>query len=676
MKSRNSNRLPYMDKTTGSQSSSSTVHTRTTSVATTTTTSSSSTTGSGSSSISSNTSPGASPWSSLSPSSSPSPSPSPPSGSAPPCARGGGSGSQQQKPQRRAPGGGAHVRGSTTHTVIIMHDCTQHMMHNRKQKAAAAAATCVSASRSSTASSSSCMGGGPYSRTGTGTEEGRLLWRRTRSGGGGGGDSNGDEDNTTWDYDDYEEEYEEDAGAPVRLVLHSAPLAGRASPQQQGAPLLPTAPHPGGGGGRRRERGGAGAGGGGGGSSNTSSNSSGDEDIASAIASKDGLVLGGTGGTAAVSGGAPRCDISNGDRAAMMQRPRVYKMYCGKPTQLIVLLSRRWRLSHSITEPDVFQAMLSLSCSYAPISDTEPKCYKCKKSTDNEGRVFTAWVSNHTPEIDENGNTEKYTAFVKSLCSSSRDHLGGQILFVLTLGGIAFRSKPIHLRARLKKPRVTASTPTYAKTKRRSSAPLQEVPPESRQPPTPSQTVIHPFPLDFDSRVPAVLNAPFNGSWGTTPPISVRMLYTTFSPVMLSKVLSSSNSIKLTGVTTQKFQVLSLPQDPNIELLNSSAIPPPSPALSAENFNYAASTLMKELTEASRHSTVPLATASLPPSPPLLVIHPQTSQNPDRHLIVLITMYDSVPYAMHYNNYWGSVQNKLILPGAISLVNIIQSWMP
>jgi len=88
-------------------------------------------------------------------------------------------------------------------------------------------------------------------------------------------------------------------------------------------------------------------------------------------------------------------------------------------------VKRSWRLDHNLTEPDIFNALLTARCCLLG-SDTEAACKKCKCSP-----VVVLSATEQHPTYDASTDIETYECAIQSRCTSSRDHLKSSLVLVI-----------------------------------------------------------------------------------------------------------------------------------------------------------------------------------------------------------------------------------------------------
>ncbi|KAH3746162.1 hypothetical protein Pelo_12418 [Pelomyxa schiedti] len=224
------------------------------------------------------------------------------------------------------------------------------------------------------------------------------------------------------------------------------------------------------------------------------------------------------------------------------------KLYFGKPLKLSICVVQSWRLAAGITHRQIFTSGLNMICVASSTSEPqkpEVHCFKCKKYTGRNGKVFKVWVDNYFPDTVDDSPIEQYCFMVQSLCTSSRDHLGGAVQFVVHIGDLTITSKPLHLRARIKKTCPGAPTPTKAPhTKAKKE--IEKFVAEKRTAATPiAQMAVGSFNLSY----------PLSNTI-TVIPVTVRILSIKLPKDVVSNAVMQHRSFHMTGVRFQKAQVV------------------------------------------------------------------------------------------------------------------------
>ncbi|KAH3764226.1 hypothetical protein Pelo_3929 [Pelomyxa schiedti] len=130
------------------------------------------------------------------------------------------------------------------------------------------------------------------------------------------------------------------------------------------------------------------------------------------------------------------------------------KIYRFKSEELWIELPRAWRLSHNMTESDVFQAGLAAKCCKQG-SPQEAICAKCLFK-----KVVSISVTSLHPFYRATTDVEKYILLVKSICTSSRDHLKAPLVISVDLPNHPepLYSNPFHILSRCYKKGPSSAT--------------------------------------------------------------------------------------------------------------------------------------------------------------------------------------------------------------------------
>ncbi|KAH3744966.1 hypothetical protein Pelo_13643 [Pelomyxa schiedti] len=120
------------------------------------------------------------------------------------------------------------------------------------------------------------------------------------------------------------------------------------------------------------------------------------------------------------------------------------KIYRFKTEEMWIEIPRSWRLSHLMDESVIFQAGLAAKCC-RPGSSQEVTCSKCLHK-----KVVTISVTSLHPFYHAPSGMEKYPFSIKSLCTSSRDHLRTALVATVSLPNCSktLQSKPFHILSR------------------------------------------------------------------------------------------------------------------------------------------------------------------------------------------------------------------------------------
>ncbi|KAH3766148.1 hypothetical protein Pelo_2033 [Pelomyxa schiedti] len=214
------------------------------------------------------------------------------------------------------------------------------------------------------------------------------------------------------------------------------------------------------------------------------------------------------------------------------------KLYFGKPLKLSICVVRSWRLAVGIPQRQIFTAGLNMTCISALSAESfvpsEVHCFKCRKYTGRQGKVFKVWVDNYFPEGLEDSPIEKYCFVIQSLCSSSRDHLGGAVRFSINLGNLTAASRPLHLRARIKKP-LNPSGPKVpsSKTQKEMQKPVDE-----------NSALVPSIPWHIPTK------------WTTTVPVTVRILTIKLPSDVVANAVVQHRSFRMPGAHFQSAQMV------------------------------------------------------------------------------------------------------------------------
>ncbi|KAH3759021.1 hypothetical protein Pelo_9146 [Pelomyxa schiedti] len=143
----------------------------------------------------------------------------------------------------------------------------------------------------------------------------------------------------------------------------------------------------------------------------------------------------------------PRGDLPN---QAVSLRLTSTKIFRFKTEELWIELPRAWRTANRIEEQQVFQAGLS-ACCCRPGTTEEVVCQKCKS------KVLKFSTTSVHPYFQPTTGIEKYTISLKSICTSSRDHLHTALVVSINLLDCTLQSKPFNILSRCYKKGSTAS---------------------------------------------------------------------------------------------------------------------------------------------------------------------------------------------------------------------------
>eukprot|EP01105_Mastigella_eilhardi_P016460 TRINITY_DN3764_c0_g2_i1.p1 TRINITY_DN3764_c0_g2~~TRINITY_DN3764_c0_g2_i1.p1 ORF type:complete len:392 (+),score=67.82 TRINITY_DN3764_c0_g2_i1:71-1177(+) len=109
---------------------------------------------------------------------------------------------------------------------------------------------------------------------------------------------------------------------------------------------------------------------------------------------------------------------------------------------------RGWRLAHHIEQKEVFDAGRNCTC-HCTETFREVKCGLCDRENQT---VLRLTVLDHFPEYYEAEDTETFWFTLRSVCTSSKNHLNcASVLIAAVVGPVTVRSAPVQLMSR--KPR-------------------------------------------------------------------------------------------------------------------------------------------------------------------------------------------------------------------------------